>query len=145
MLLRVRLYQAIVTEELTPFGRTSRRLNGHTRGSGWQDSGLGEIPFVNQRPSWIIYVEKPSLTSTCGSPAGPNEWKVMLQNLLVDRFHLAFHRETKELPIYALVLARKDGKLGPRMIESKEGGCAVRDPLKPMGPPGPGGTWRRGL
>jgi uncharacterized protein (TIGR03435 family) len=45
-------------------------------------------------------------------PGGPNEWKVMLQNLLVDRFHLAFHRETKELPIYALVLARKDGKLG---------------------------------
>lgn len=67
-----------------------------------------------------------------------NEWKEMLQNLLIDRFQLAFHRETKELPVYALVLARKDGKLGPGMVESKEGGCAERDPSKPMGPPGPG-------
>jgi len=67
-----------------------------------------------------------------------NEWKEMLQTLLVDRFQLAFHRETKELPIYVLVLAKKDGKLGPGMVESKEGGCTERDPSKPVGPPGPG-------
>jgi uncharacterized protein (TIGR03435 family) len=66
-----------------------------------------------------------------------NEWKEMLQNLLADRFQFVFHRETKELPIYALVLAKKDGKLGPGMVESKEGGCTERDPSKP-GPPGPG-------
>ena len=33
------------------------------------------------------------------SPVGPNEWKEMLRNLLADRFQLAFHRETKELPV----------------------------------------------
>lgn len=72
------------------------------------------------------------------STVGPNEWKEMLKNLLADRFQLAFHRETKDLPVYALVLAKKEGKLGPGMVESKEGGCAARDPSKPLGPPGPG-------
>ena len=39
----------------------------------------------------------------------------MLQALLADRFELVLRRESKELPIYALVLARKDGKLGPSL------------------------------
>jgi uncharacterized protein (TIGR03435 family) len=38
----------------------------------------------------------------------------MLQNLLADRFHLRFHRETKEMPVYALVV----GKGGPKFQES---------------------------
>jgi uncharacterized protein (TIGR03435 family) len=62
----------------------------------------------------------------------------MLQALLADRFQLTLHRETKELPIYALVMARKDGKLGPRLTESKEGGCTMPDPTKPPPPPEPG-------
>ena len=36
------------------------------------------------------------------------------------------------------MLAKKDGRLGPGMVESKEGGCIARDPSKPLGPPGPG-------
>jgi uncharacterized protein (TIGR03435 family) len=63
---------------------------------------------------------------------------IMLQALLADRFQLKFHRETKEFPIYALVLARKDGKLGPKLTESKEGGCTENDPSKPWTPPEPG-------
>jgi uncharacterized protein (TIGR03435 family) len=62
----------------------------------------------------------------------------MLQNVLVDRFHLVFHRETRELPVYKLVLAKKEGKLGPGIVESKVGGCTERDPSKPLRPPGPG-------
>ena len=45
------------------------------------------------------------------------------------------HRETKELPIYALVLAKKDNQLGPRLTESKEGGCAQFDLSKPQPSP----------
>jgi uncharacterized protein (TIGR03435 family) len=37
--------------------------------------------------------------------------RVMLQNLLADRFQLKFHREMREMPIYALVVARSGHKL----------------------------------
>ncbi|MGB7281171.1 MAG: M56 and DUF3738 domain-containing protein [Candidatus Acidiferrum sp.] len=41
----------------------------------------------------------------------------MLQALLADRFKLVIHRETKELPVYALVVAKN----GPKLHESKPG------------------------
>jgi uncharacterized protein (TIGR03435 family) len=37
----------------------------------------------------------------------------MLRTLLADRFKLKAHMETRELPIYALTVARGDGRLGP--------------------------------
>jgi uncharacterized protein (TIGR03435 family) len=46
--------------------------------------------------------------------APPNEEQLlMLQTLLVDRFHLQFHRETKEGPIYVLAVGSKELKLKP--------------------------------
>jgi len=50
----------------------------------------------------------------------------MLRTLLEDRFRLAVHRESKELPGYALVVANKGFK------------------LKPVEPGGPGGTESKG-
>jgi bla regulator protein BlaR1 len=37
--------------------------------------------------------------------------KLMVRALLADRFHLQFHREMKEVPVYALVVARNGHKL----------------------------------
>jgi uncharacterized protein (TIGR03435 family) len=42
--------------------------------------------------------------------------QAMFQRLLADRFKLAVHWETRELPVYALVVAKK----GPILHESKE-------------------------
>jgi len=42
----------------------------------------------------------------------------MLRNLLADRFKLAAHRETRDMPAYALVRAKADGTLGPQMRRS---------------------------
>jgi uncharacterized protein (TIGR03435 family) len=39
----------------------------------------------------------------------------MLRALLADRFKFAAHVETQERPIYNLVVARADGRLGPRL------------------------------
>ncbi|HET9196050.1 MAG TPA: TIGR03435 family protein [Vicinamibacterales bacterium] len=43
----------------------------------------------------------------------------LLRTLLADRFKLTTHTETRELPVYDLVLARSDGRLGPDMKPSK--------------------------
>ena len=43
----------------------------------------------------------------------------LLRTLLADRFKLKTHTETRELPVYDLVLARSDGRLGPDMTPSK--------------------------
>jgi uncharacterized protein (TIGR03435 family) len=62
-----------------------------------------------------------------GSPS-PQELGLMLRTLLADRFQLTVHSETREAPIYALVMARSDGALGARLRRSEvsEVECAAR-------------------
>jgi uncharacterized protein (TIGR03435 family) len=48
-----------------------------------------------------------------GQPS-EKQWKTMLQKLIVDRFQLKFHRDKKELTVYAIVL----GKGGPKLTKS---------------------------
>jgi uncharacterized protein (TIGR03435 family) len=50
---------------------------------------------------------------------GMKELPQLLRTLLADRFKLKTHTETRELPVYDLVLARSDGRLGPDMRPSK--------------------------
>ncbi len=92
---------------------------------------------ISGGPPWLESAKwdisaKPETTPKDG------ELQAMLQGLLADRFQLTLRRETKELPIYALVLARKDGKLGPKLTEAKEGACAQPDFTKPPAPREPG-------
>jgi uncharacterized protein (TIGR03435 family) len=43
----------------------------------------------------------------------PDAMVEMLKNLLAERFRLKVHVEPREIDVYALVLARSDGRLGP--------------------------------
>ena len=43
-----------------------------------------------------------------------DEFRLMMQSLLADRFHLKVHRESKEMPVYALI----PGKNGPKFKAS---------------------------
>src|ERR1051325_9504958 len=73
-----------------------------------------------------------------GSP-GPMQY--MMQNLLADRFKLKVHTESRDMPIYALVLARSDGKLGPKLQASSVDCAALRGRGPggaPPAPPAPG-------
>ncbi len=76
-------------------------------------------------------------------PGGaPGPLPMMIRALLADRFKLAVHNETKDSPIYALILARSDGKLGPNLKKSETdceaffaAGRRRGGPMPPLGPP----------
>jgi uncharacterized protein (TIGR03435 family) len=55
---------------------------------------------------------------TYDSDAARQQKRRMVQSLLADRFHLAAHYETRELPIYELVVA----KGGPMFLDTKAEG-----------------------
>jgi uncharacterized protein (TIGR03435 family) len=68
-------------------------------------------------PSWIDsacfdILAKPPARKHTGA-----EFRQMVQALLADRFQLKVHQDSRELPIYALTLA----KTGPKLTEWKEG------------------------
>jgi uncharacterized protein (TIGR03435 family) len=56
----------------------------------------------------------------------PSREQLMLRALLAERFSLRVHTDTKELPIYALVAAQRDGTPGPQLRQSAQA-CESRD------------------
>ena len=63
------------------------------------------------------------------------QYRLMMQTLLADRFQLKIHYETRQTPIYALVLA-KPGKFGPRLRlhQPDDPVCTVAQAEPPSGP-----------
>jgi len=91
-------------------------------------------PFqIQGGPPWVS-TERYDISAKPEGKPKDGEIQLMLQALLKDRFQLTLKRETRELPVYALVLAKKDGALGANLVESKEGSCAVPDPNAPPKP-----------
>jgi uncharacterized protein (TIGR03435 family) len=71
---------------------------------------------VQGGPNWLD-TEKYNIVAKAGSvDASPEQIKAMLQTLLAERFKLVLHRETKELPVYTLLV----GKNGSKLQEAKE-------------------------
>ena len=102
-------------------------------------------PFqIEGGPSWIDSERFDVLAKVEGEipllpPGQVGPVQVMTQNLLAERFKLKVRRETKDAPVYALVLARADKQLG-KQIEPSTVDCVAL--LKAMmaggrgGPPG---------
>lgn len=95
-----------------------------------------------------------SITATTAGEAGRERAQRMLQAMLGDRFGLTLHREQRELPVYLLTLARRDGSFGPGLRRAGAA-CAPMTPPKfddlgvppppPPPPPPPGGSSMRPL
>jgi len=64
-------------------------------------------------PDWIA-TERFDIAAKLPAGTKADQFPAMMQELLADRFGLKFHREPKEMPVYALVL----GKNGPKFKES---------------------------
>ena len=116
---------------LEPNGRGMIRMVGPSGGPGTKDPGRMNYPYQTLRllmmtaydvkrfqitgPDWLD-TERFDVTATLPPDTTKEQFRVMLQNLLAERFKLAIHRETKELPMYSLVVV----KGGPKMKESRE-------------------------
>lgn len=94
-------------------------------------------------PAWLasdrfdIVAKEPEGTFT------DEQRRLMMQALLIERFKLQAHVETRELPIYNLVLLRADGRPGPELKptavdcaalrkERAAGGATPADPPRPI-------------
>jgi uncharacterized protein (TIGR03435 family) len=65
-------------------------------------------------PDWTR-TERYDVRARISRPSPRAEVLAMLQSLLAERFALKVHRETREMDVYALVLARSDGRTGPKL------------------------------
>jgi len=98
--------------QMLPGGRIS--MNGVTVNILIQRCyGVRDFQIIGG-PGWLR-TERYDITAKPEGAATPDQVKLMTQALLADRFKLQFHRETKELPTYALVV----GKGGPKFHESE--------------------------
>jgi uncharacterized protein (TIGR03435 family) len=49
-----------------------------------------------------------------------DQMRIMMRGVLADRFQMTSHTETRDVPIYALVVARDNGRLGPKLKASTD-------------------------
>lgn len=97
---------------------------------------LNQFPPKGERivggPGWIDTEHFDIEAKAKGNPSA-EQVNLMAQSLLEDRFKLVVYHESRQLPIYALVLS-KAGKTGPQLVEHSDNAkCA--DPA--AGPPPP--------
>jgi uncharacterized protein (TIGR03435 family) len=81
------------------------------------------LPFrVVGGPTWL-YSELYDIEAKADGNPDSSQSRIMLQSLLAERFHLVVHRETRELPMYALVTAKKGARPAAGLVRAKEGDC----------------------
>jgi uncharacterized protein (TIGR03435 family) len=69
--------------------------------------------IADQLPKWANSNSYAIEARAAGNPT-KDQYRLMMQALLANRFKLAFHYETKQMPVLALVM-NKPGKLGPNL------------------------------
>jgi uncharacterized protein (TIGR03435 family) len=93
-------------------------------------------------PDWVRERRYDVLAKADSRPTA-DQMRMMVRRLLAERFSLKTHIETRELPRYALMMARTDRRLGPKLQPSKYDCPAIvaargPDYRPPTGPPQPG-------
>jgi uncharacterized protein (TIGR03435 family) len=78
----------------------------------------GLRPYQVNGPAWID-TERYRIVAKAAGAAPQNQILLMLQSLLVERFKLVVHRETREMTVYALVVSKN----GPKLKEATDEGA----------------------
>lgn len=138
----------------TPNGRGMVRFAFATGGPGTNDPGRIHYPFTTLKallqnaydvkdfqisgPDWLA-TERFDIQATMPPETTKEQFKVMLQNLLAERFKVTVHRETKELPMYSMIVAKNGPKLKESPPETPAAPADADDTPKPPPPlPAPG-------
>ncbi len=87
-------------------------------------------------PDWLGTQGYDINATLTGTPT-PEVRRLMMKTLLRDRFKLTFHTEKRDLPIYALVVQRSDGQLGPALKRIPDDECPPPGSRRGTGPGGP--------
>ncbi len=108
--------------------------------------GMSEQPLpdyqISGGPKWLDSDRFDVVATAPGTPDSArgtfaSPVLTILRNLIEERFQLQTHLETKDLPVFALVLARRDGTLGPG-LRRRTVDCAARatagDRTRPLDP-----------
>ena len=138
----------------TPNAQGFVMFRGPSGGPGTKDPGRINYPYMTLKsllttaydvksfqisgPAWLD-TERFDVTATLPPDTTKEQFRIMLQNLLAERFKLAVHKESKEMPVYSLIVA----KGGPKLKEAAPlpDGDGPSAPPPPSGPPkiGPDG------
>jgi len=89
-----------------------------------QDYQLVGLPEWTASARFDIDARASQDIALTGDPGKPTPVFQMLASLLVERFKLQAHRETRRMPVYAVIMA-KSGTRGPRLTPSTTDCAAV--------------------
>ena len=78
-------------------------------------------------PDWVRNEHNDVETTSTLTTATAEDRAAMMRAMLADRFKLVAHVEKREEPVYDLVLARKDGKLG-KGLQKSDADCSTPPP-----------------
>ena len=94
-------------------------------------------------PDWVN-AQRFDVTATTDGNPGPGVIRQMLQSLLAERFNLAVRTETRDMPIYEMVLVRSDGRFGTKLRPAGPDCAPITAPagVKPLPPPQAGAAIR---
>lgn len=83
--------------------------------------------LLEQWPDWVRSDRFDIQARAAGNPT-KDDIRMMMRSLLAERFKLAIHNETREVPVLAFVLA-KPGKTGPQLRQhSSDSPCSTATP-----------------
>jgi bla regulator protein blaR1 len=89
-----------------------------------------QLKEIARLPKWVT-TDRYSIEARAAGKPSKDQFRLMVQSLLADRFRLAAHFETREAAVLALTPV-KAGKLGPKLIPHADG-RACGDPAAPIG------------
>ena len=71
-------------------------------------------------PEWLRFDVRYDIAAKSGSAAPEDQLRLMQRQLLADRFKLVLHREKRDLPVYALTVAKGGIRMHRSAAEGEE-------------------------